>query len=156
MNKPFAGIRILDFTRYVAGPFGTYQFALLGADVIKVEPKTGDDMRRSSPVKWEGSAQGLGPSFLGINSNKRPAESRKFRKVASHSLLGWGRIDCGRSTSARRNGSVAMILRSDKRCSPCTITRTLFSDCLTSLSTSAAVPTVYRSCGVGSSFVSSR
>jgi crotonobetainyl-CoA:carnitine CoA-transferase CaiB-like acyl-CoA transferase len=71
MNKPFAGIRILDFTRYVAGPFGTYQFALLGAEVIKVEPKQGDDMRRSSPVKWAGSAQGLGPSFLGINSNKR-------------------------------------------------------------------------------------
>jgi crotonobetainyl-CoA:carnitine CoA-transferase CaiB-like acyl-CoA transferase len=71
MKKPFAGIRILDFTRYVAGPFGTYQFALLGADVIKVEPKAGDDMRRSSPVKWEGSAQGLGPSFLGINANKR-------------------------------------------------------------------------------------
>ena len=36
MAKPFAGIRILDFTRYVAGPFGTYQFALLGAEVIKV------------------------------------------------------------------------------------------------------------------------
>ena len=71
MAKPFAGIRILDFTRYVAGPFGTYQFALLGAEVIKVEPKAGDDMRRSSPVRWEGSAQGLGPSFLGINSNKR-------------------------------------------------------------------------------------
>ena len=71
MNKPFAGIRILDFTRYVAGPFGTYQFALLGAEVIKVEPKAGDDMRRSSPVRWEGSAQGLGPSFLGINANKR-------------------------------------------------------------------------------------
>jgi len=71
MNKPFAGIRIIDFTRYVAGPFGTYQFALLGADVIKIEPKAGDDMRRSSPVKWEGSTQGLGPSFLGINSNKR-------------------------------------------------------------------------------------
>ena len=71
MKKPFAGIRILDFTRYVAGPFGTYQFALLGADVIKIEPKAGDDMRRSSPVKWEGSALGLGPSFLGINSNKR-------------------------------------------------------------------------------------
>ena len=71
MNKPFAGIRILDFTRYVAGPFGTYQFALLGAEVIKVEPKAGDHMRRSSPVRWEGSAQGLGPSFLGINANKR-------------------------------------------------------------------------------------
>src|SRR5260221_1619942 len=71
MAKPFAGIRILDYTRYVAGPFGAYQFALLGAEVIKVEPKAGDDMRRSSPVRWEGSAKGLGPSFLGINSNKR-------------------------------------------------------------------------------------
>ena len=47
MNKPFAGIRILDFTRYVAGPFGTYQLALLGAEVIKIEPKAGDDMRHS-------------------------------------------------------------------------------------------------------------
>src|ERR1051326_1462154 len=47
MKKPFAGIRILDFTRYVAGPFGTYQLALLGAEVIKIEPKSGDEMRHS-------------------------------------------------------------------------------------------------------------
>ena len=30
MSKPFAGVRILDFTRYLAGPYGTYQLALLG------------------------------------------------------------------------------------------------------------------------------
>ncbi|MGE5270149.1 MAG: CaiB/BaiF CoA transferase family protein, partial [Thiohalocapsa sp.] len=70
-HQPFAGIRILDFTRYLAGPFGTYQLALLGADVIKIEPKAGDDMRLSSSVSRELSAQKLGPSFLGINSNKR-------------------------------------------------------------------------------------
>ena len=70
MTKPFAGIRVLDFTRYVAGPFGTYQLALLGADVIKIEPKVGDDMRHSQLSK-EWTARGLGPSFLGINSNKR-------------------------------------------------------------------------------------
>ncbi|MBV9825546.1 MAG: CoA transferase [Alphaproteobacteria bacterium] len=70
MTKPFAGIRILDFTRYVAGPFGTYQFALLGADIIKIEPKIGDDMRHSQLSK-EWAAKGLGPSFMGINSNKR-------------------------------------------------------------------------------------
>jgi crotonobetainyl-CoA:carnitine CoA-transferase CaiB-like acyl-CoA transferase len=70
MTKPFAGIRILDFTRYVAGPFGTYQMALLGADVIKIEPKAGDDMRHSQlSKKW--AAKGLGPSFMGINANKR-------------------------------------------------------------------------------------
>jgi crotonobetainyl-CoA:carnitine CoA-transferase CaiB-like acyl-CoA transferase len=68
--KPFAGIRILDFTRYVAGPFGTYQLALLGADVIKIEPKIGDDMRHSQLSK-EWAAKGMGPSFMGINSNKR-------------------------------------------------------------------------------------
>jgi len=70
MTKPFAGVRILDFTRYVAGPFGTYQLALLGADVIKIEPKAGDDMRQSQ-VSKEWAAKGLGPSFMGINSNKR-------------------------------------------------------------------------------------
>jgi len=70
-KKPFAGIRILDFTRYLAGPFGTYQLALLGADVIKIEPKSGDDMRLSSSVSREWSEKKLGPSFLGINANKR-------------------------------------------------------------------------------------
>ncbi len=70
MTKPFAGIRILDFTRYVAGPFGTYQLALLGADVIKIEPKAGEEMRHSQ-LSREWAAKGLGPSFLGINSNKR-------------------------------------------------------------------------------------
>ena len=69
-KQPFAGIRILDFTRYVAGPFGTYQLALLGADVIKIEPKTGDDMRHSQ-LSRDWAAKGLGPSYLGINSNKR-------------------------------------------------------------------------------------
>src|SRR5437588_4147733 len=70
-SKPFAGFRILDFTRYLAGPFGTYQLALLGADVIKIEPKAGDDMRLSSSVSRELTEQKLGPSFLGINANKR-------------------------------------------------------------------------------------
>ncbi|MGH7060439.1 MAG: CaiB/BaiF CoA transferase family protein, partial [Stellaceae bacterium] len=70
-NKPFAGIRILDFTRYLAGPFGTYQMALLGADVIKIEPKSGDEMRLSSSASRELSEQKLGPSFLGVNANKR-------------------------------------------------------------------------------------
>ena len=32
MTKPFASVRILDFSRYVAGPFGSYQLALLGAE----------------------------------------------------------------------------------------------------------------------------
>jgi crotonobetainyl-CoA:carnitine CoA-transferase CaiB-like acyl-CoA transferase len=69
-KKPFAGIRILDFTRYLAGPFGTYQLALLGAEVIKIEPKSGDEMRFTQ-LSPEWTAKGLGPSFLGVNANKR-------------------------------------------------------------------------------------
>jgi crotonobetainyl-CoA:carnitine CoA-transferase CaiB-like acyl-CoA transferase len=49
--QPFDGIRILDFTQVFAGPFATYQLALLGADVIKVERKGGEPMR-FSPGSW--------------------------------------------------------------------------------------------------------
>ena len=51
MTKPFAGVRVLDFTQVFAGPFGSYQLALLGADVIKIERIGGDDMRRGPPNK---------------------------------------------------------------------------------------------------------
>jgi crotonobetainyl-CoA:carnitine CoA-transferase CaiB-like acyl-CoA transferase len=70
MTKPFAGVRILDFTQVFAGPFGSYQLALLGADVIKVERPGGDDMRRAPPSQ-EWAARGLSTGFLAINANKR-------------------------------------------------------------------------------------
>ncbi len=70
MSKPFKGVRILDFTQVFAGPFGSYQLALLGADVIKIERPGGDDMRYGPPNKaW--SDKGLGTSWMAINSNKR-------------------------------------------------------------------------------------
>ena len=47
MSRPFSGVRILDFTQVLAGPYGSYQLALLGADVIKVERREGEDMRRT-------------------------------------------------------------------------------------------------------------
>jgi crotonobetainyl-CoA:carnitine CoA-transferase CaiB-like acyl-CoA transferase len=70
MTKPFAGVRVLDFTQVFAGPFGCYQLALLGADVIKVERPSGDDMRRGPPNK-EWAARNLGTGWMSINSNKR-------------------------------------------------------------------------------------
>ncbi len=70
MSKPFHGVRILDFTQVFAGPFGSYQLALLGADVVKIERPGGDDMRYGPPNK-EWSDRGMGTSWMAINSNKR-------------------------------------------------------------------------------------
>ncbi|HEY3066118.1 MAG TPA: CoA transferase, partial [Methylomirabilota bacterium] len=70
MTKPFAGVRILDFTRYLAGPYGTYQLALLGADVVKIESREGDETRgQLAEQTW--AARKMAPSFLAVNGNKR-------------------------------------------------------------------------------------
>ena len=70
MSKPFAGVRILDFTRYLAGPYGTYQLALLGADVVKIESRGGDETR-SQLVSPEWAERKMPPGFLAVNGNKR-------------------------------------------------------------------------------------
>jgi crotonobetainyl-CoA:carnitine CoA-transferase CaiB-like acyl-CoA transferase len=69
-SRPFAGVRILDFTQVLAGPYGSYQLALLGADVIKVERREGEDMRRT-PLSREWAERGMAPSWMAINGNKR-------------------------------------------------------------------------------------
>jgi len=63
---PLAGVRILDFSRMLAGPFCTAILADAGADVIKVEGPEGDDARHFAPKIGEESAY-----FLLINRNKR-------------------------------------------------------------------------------------
>ncbi len=68
--KPFAGVRILDFTRYLAGPYGTYQLALMGADVVKIETREGDETR-SLLVNKAWAERKMAPSFLAVNGNKR-------------------------------------------------------------------------------------
>ncbi len=70
MGQPFENVRILDFTRFVAGPFGTYQLALLGADVIKIEPPGGEETRLT-PTGEEWVKRKLSPSWLGLNADKR-------------------------------------------------------------------------------------
>jgi len=70
VSKPFAGVRILDFTRYLAGPYGTYQLALLGADVVKIESRDGDETR-SQLVGKEWAVRKMPPGFLAVNGNKR-------------------------------------------------------------------------------------
>jgi len=70
VSKPFTGIRILDFTRYLAGPYGTYQLALLGADVVKIEAREGDETRHQLVGK-EWAERKMPPGFLAVNGNKR-------------------------------------------------------------------------------------
>jgi crotonobetainyl-CoA:carnitine CoA-transferase CaiB-like acyl-CoA transferase len=70
MSKPFTGVRILDFTRYLAGPYGTYQLALLGADVVKIESREGDESR-SQLISKEWAERKLPPGFMAVNGNKR-------------------------------------------------------------------------------------
>ncbi|KJC36748.1 acyl-CoA transferase [Bradyrhizobium sp. LTSP849] len=70
MTRPFEGVKILDFTQVLAGPYASYQLALLGADVIKVERREGEDMRRT-PLSREWAERGLAPAFQAVNGNKR-------------------------------------------------------------------------------------
>jgi crotonobetainyl-CoA:carnitine CoA-transferase CaiB-like acyl-CoA transferase len=74
MNS-LAGIRILDLSRMLAGPWCTQTLADLGADVIKIErPGTGDDMRTWGPPFLQDSAGADTAEvayYLGTNRNKR-------------------------------------------------------------------------------------
>ena len=65
--QPLAGVRVLDFTKVLAGPLCTQYLGDMGADVVKIEPcGAGDDTR-----KWPPFADGTGTIFLSVNRNKR-------------------------------------------------------------------------------------
>lgn len=65
------GVKILDLTNVLSGPFAGYQLSLMGADVLKVEARTGGDLARKLGASPELSERHLGISFLAQNSAKR-------------------------------------------------------------------------------------
>src|SRR5512134_1123560 len=66
MAHALSGIKVVDFTEYIAGPYCTMMLADMGANVIKVERPQGDAWRHTAPV-----APYEGRGYLGVNRNKR-------------------------------------------------------------------------------------
>ena len=71
MTAPLSGIRVIDVTNVLAGPFCGYQLALMGADVIKAETPGTGDLARQLGADPKLSKINMGASFLAQNSGKR-------------------------------------------------------------------------------------
>lgn len=71
MNQALEGIRILDFTQLLQGPYATQMLGDLGADVIKIEKAGSGDLYRSMTFFNEWIGEGESPCFLPWNRNKR-------------------------------------------------------------------------------------
>ena len=71
MTGPLQGLKVLDLTAMLAGPYATMLLADLGADVVKIEPPTGDLTRRIGPFRPEAGEGRLGGYFQSVNRGKR-------------------------------------------------------------------------------------
>ena len=72
MPGPLTGVRIIDLSRVLAGPWATQSLADLGAEVIKIErPGTGDDTRSFAPFVADGASAGESIYFLSTNRGKK-------------------------------------------------------------------------------------
>ena len=71
MSLPLNGIRILDVTNVLAGPFCGFQLALLGAELIKIENPKAGDLARQLGADPASSGKLMGTSFVAVNAGKQ-------------------------------------------------------------------------------------
>ncbi|HEY6402256.1 MAG TPA: CoA transferase [Blastocatellia bacterium] len=92
MISPLTGVRVLDFGRYIAGPYCAMLLADFGAEVIRIERREGGEDRYVAPI----TDLGEGPMFIGFNRNKKSVtldlsrpESREIKRrlVASADVI---------------------------------------------------------------------
>ena len=90
MSQPLAGIRVADFSHVMAGPYASHLLQLMGAEVIKIEPKEGDHFRNyGSDRRFDG----MSPAFIAANAGKKsialdlknPAENAIARDIVARS-----------------------------------------------------------------------
>jgi len=84
--QPFEGIRVIDVTHVLAGPFATYQLALLGADVIKIEHPDDPDQSRLAGTDKELNRGNMGTAYLTQASNKRSL-TLDLKKASDRDIL---------------------------------------------------------------------
>lgn len=71
MSKPLQGLKIIDLTHMLSGPYGAMILSDLGADTIKVEPLKGEGTRKLLATDPNNSLDGFGAYFITLNRNKR-------------------------------------------------------------------------------------
>jgi crotonobetainyl-CoA:carnitine CoA-transferase CaiB-like acyl-CoA transferase len=83
VSGPLAGVRVVDCTTVVLGPWAAQQLGDLGADVVKVEPPEGDTTRQLGPMR----NPDMGAFYLAVNRNKRSIVLDLKQEAARGALL---------------------------------------------------------------------